>query len=240
MTSVLNEFEFNLFLTLTILLLIVKGLLCVYLGKKLLDKKKETGKWTMTFVTAFFFLLVSLLVSRLIYMDFDFILTQFDPDTYYLMPNLLAWKFGVLFSTVGFVILLVILDYKVLKFKLKGIPAFFVLGVVALILFIPVNNSDDFVFVSGLGIIGGAAGFMVLVIFLYIGIKIPGLRRPAFLILAGLITYVAGSVLYSEYVVAILISIYGLGIRVIAYSLFMFLKIIGLFIMSYSVTKFSL
>ncbi len=185
MNNPASEFELNLFLGLTLILLAVKGILCIYLGKKLLDNKWETGKWTFNFITAIFVLLLSFLISRVVYLYFDFFMTKLDADTYYLMPNILIWKWGVALSTIGFVVLLFFLDKKVLNLKLKGIPAYFVLGIIVLMLILPVNTLEDFVFVSSLGIVGGTSGIMVLVIFLYIGITIPGLRRPAFWILAG-------------------------------------------------------
>ncbi len=236
----ITQFEYNVFFGLTILLLITKAALSIYLGKRLLDSKKETGKIKLNFITAFFVLILCLFISRLFYLYFDFFLTKLDPTTYYLMPNVWVWKIAGIALSIGFAFVLYTLDKKALKFKLKGIPAYCTLGSEILVLIIPVNSQEDFVFVSGVGIIGGLGAIMVLIIFLYIGIKIPGLRKPSFMITLGLVTYVLGALLFNEFIVSLLISIFGPQFRVTAYTLFMILKILGLIIIAFSVTKFSI
>ena len=240
MVSEISGFELNLFFILTIILLVVKGTLSIYLGKKIFDRKKESGKWSLDFITAFFILIVCLFVSRLIYMYFDFVLTRFDPDTYYLMPNVLVWKMAGIFGSVGIAVVLFTLDKKALKFKLKGIPAWYTLSVEIIVFILPVNSREDFVFISALGILGSISSLLVLIIFLYIGIKIPGLRKPSFMLLTGLIIYIVGAALFNEFVVSTLIGLYGEQFRVMAYTLFMVLKIAGLIIVAFSVTKFSI
>jgi hypothetical protein len=240
MTIEITDFEFTIFFILTIILLITKATLSIYLGRKLLKSKKETGKFKLNFITAFFFLMVCLFISRLVYMYFDFFLTRFDPELYYEMPNVLFWKIGSFFNAIGLAIVLYTLDKTALKFKLKGILAYVLVGFAVVNLLFPVNSQEDFTLLSAIGIFMSAASLMVLVIFLYIGIKIPGLRKPSFFMLAGLITYAFGGLLYNEFIVTILINLFGGDIRITAYSLFVILKIIGLVIVAYSVTKFSI
>ncbi len=236
----ITEFEFNLFFILTIILLIVKGLLSIYLGKKLQKSIKETGKFKLNFISAFFILMVCLFISRLVYFYFDFILTRFDPATYHQLPNIIFWKLGSSFNAAGLVVVLYTLDKTALKFKLKGILAYIVIAFIVISIAFPVYTAEDFTLLSAIGIFMAAVSLIVLFIFLYIGIKIPGLRKPAFLILTGLVTYAIGGTLYNEFVVSLLINIFGPDIRIMAYTLFVTLKIIGLIIVAFSVTKFSI
>ncbi|MHA1274224.1 MAG: hypothetical protein ACTSVV_06545 [Promethearchaeota archaeon] len=240
MTTQISAFELNFFLALTIILISVKLLLSIYLGKRIYYSKKETGQFSLNFITAFFVLIVSLLISRLFYLYFDFFLTKLDHTTYHLMPNVLIWKIGGVISASGFAFVLYVLDKKALKFKLKGIFVYIIIIGEIIVLAYPVKTAEDFTFVSELGIITGVGAFLVLFIFLYIGIKIPGLRKPSFLMLSGLVIYAIGGILVNEFVVSLFVAIYGYDIRFLLYLLFIILKIIGLIIIAFSVTKFSI
>lgn len=238
MTADISDFEFELFFVLTTILINCKLLLSVYLGKKLIDKKKETGKFKLSFITAVFVFIVSLFVSRLLYMYFDFYLTKFDTSTYYLMPNVLIWKIALFIGSVGFAFVLFTVDKKVLKFKLKGILAYLTLGIALLILIWPVKSFQDFVFISGLGITIGLSGFVIFIIFLYIGIKVSSFRKPSFLIDIGFMIYAIGSLVINEFILTPLRAMFGSQIHSVLYLIYMILKITGLLILSYGFIEF--
>ncbi len=234
------SYEYNIFLILTIVLLAIKLCLSIYLGKLVQKRIKEIGSFSPDFIFGFFVFMVCLFVSRLFYMYFDFVLTLFDPNVYYLMPNIIFWKLGAFTSAMGYIVVLFIVDKKVLKFKLKGIPAYFSLVISFLTLLWPVNNAQDFQLVSALGFLIGLTGLIIFFIFIYSAIKIPGLRSASLLIAFGLVIYAVGAGLVSEAILAPLRLIYGPQIQVILYFIYMIMKITGLLVITKGVINFKL
>ncbi len=233
-----SSFQYQLFLILTIILIGVKCLLAIYLGKKIHEKKKETGKYTIDFVFGMFVLFIGLIISRIIFVYFDFFLTYFDSDVYY--KYAIYWKVALLISAIGLAFFNFVLDKKALHFKLKGIIAYFVLGGSIVILFWPVNSPADFQTISALSLITSSGTVLVLFIFLYIGIKIPGLRKPAFMTIAGFVIYALGPILVNDAILEFLRTTFGEQMHILVFFLFITLKIVGLVIISYGITKFSI
>ena len=129
-----NSPEFNTIVALTIALLIVKLIISLYLGKKIIERKKETGKISYGFVTSLFVLTICLFISRLFYFQFDFIFSQMDPTTYHIFPNYIPWKIAAFMSGLGYANFIFVIDKKILGFKLKGIITYIVIFVSVLIL----------------------------------------------------------------------------------------------------------
>ncbi len=236
----LFSFEYNLFLALTIILLCIKLVLSIYLGKMVLKRKKEIGKFQVDFLFSFFVFMVSLFVSRLVYMYFDFALTFFDPKLYPLMPNVIFWKIGAFSSAIGYIFVLFIVDKKVLKFKFKGILAYISFALAVLMLVWPVNSAQDFQIMSGLGIAIGLSGLLIFFIFIYLAIKIPGLRNTSLLIAFGLVIYAIGAAIINESLLAPLRVIYGPQIHIVLYFVYMIMKITGLLMITKGVINFKL
>ncbi|MGV9200514.1 MAG: hypothetical protein ACOC4M_17030, partial [Promethearchaeia archaeon] len=123
-----DTFEYRLFFILTVIILITKVVLAIYLGKKIHNKKKREKELKIDFIFSVFILMVCLFISRLLYTYFDFFLTQFDNQKYYIMPNILYWKIASFVAAAGFAFTLYVIDKKVLKFKLKGSLAYLYLA----------------------------------------------------------------------------------------------------------------
>lgn len=236
-----GSFEFQLFFILTLLLLVTKGILLLFVGNKLIKKKREGGSISMDFVFGMFILLLSLFISRLFFVYFDFILTEFDSSAYYLFPNYLFWKMGMVITSIGIGILLFITDKKVLGFKLKGIFSYIAFIGAVIILLYPVNTANDFAFISGLSIITNGSIAILLLFFIYIAIKSTGdVRRNAIFIVIGGLTYALGSILVNEALLTQLRLAFGEEIHIVVFFLFILFKIIGLVFMSYAFTKFAI
>ncbi len=235
-----NTFEFNLFLTLTIIILIVKISLVGYLVKKVLDRKKETGTLRFDFLVSVAVLMFCLFVSRLLFAIYDFSLTQFDTSIAYLYPNYLVWKFAALSSSIGFIVILYTIDKEILNFKLKGILAILMLIFTLIQFFYPVNTPQDFDMLSFIGIFGNIVAIIIPIIFLYTGIKIQGLRKSSFIIAFGIIIYAIGSNLVIEPILSPLRALYGPDVQIVMYFLLFIFKITGLLMFSYGVTQFTL
>lgn len=229
----------ELFLILTLVLIAVKALLALYILKKILAKKKETGQFKVDFVFGMFILFICLLISRIIYIYFDFYLTRFDSDLYW--EHALYWKLGLFASAVGLAYANFVLDKNVLNFRFKGIFAYIIIGGATVILFYPVNNSQDFQFVSALSIFTSAGTILIPIIFLYLGFKIPGNPgKTAFMITLGFIVYAIGPILVNDAILEVLRTAYGDQIHIVIFFVFILFKIAGLIIISVSVTRFTL
>ncbi len=223
-----------------LIVIATKFALSAYLLKKVLDKKKSGGEFKFDFIFGVFILMICLGISRSLYFYYDFFMTQFDPDKLWRYPNVMVWKIAGLISTIGIVFLLYILDKTVLHFKFKGLLSIAILIIALVQFFYPINSAEDFVFVSSLGFFGVMFALIIPLVFLYLGIKTPGLRKVCFLIVFGIIVYSLGSFLVSENVLAPLRESFGSRIEVTAFLIFALAKIFGLTVLAYAVTKLTL
>jgi len=239
MTIEPNSFEFNLLLTLTIILLAGKLLLTLFLLKKIFENRKKTEKFEMDFVFGMFILILCFFISRLFYTYFDFFLTEFDSNKYHLPQYVIFWKLGGITYLTGTAILMFIIDKKVLKFKYKGIFAYIIIAVAIYELLYPINTAQDFEFVTIFEMIGVIVGVILFpVIFIYLGIRTPRLRMIAFTFAFGIIIYAIGSACVAEFIIESLVQGFGPNMRIIMWILSLILKLTGLIMISYSCTKF--
>lgn len=234
----LTAFEYNFFFALTIVVLVVKLALMVFLGKKMYDRKKKTGEFTFGFIFSVFVVITCLFISRLLYMQFDFFLTRFDPEKYYLMPNVLFWKIASFITSIGYAVFIFVTDKKVLDFKLKGIVAYLILTFALIELFYPVSTSQDFEFISTLAMVANLVAIVIPVLFFYMGWKSPEFRNWCFMIAISVILYAIGANIIVESILAPLADAFGLGIRVVMFLLSLIFKVTGLILFSYGITKF--
>ena len=240
MAIVANTPEYTFLFILGLCVLIVKFTLSIYLGKKVIEKKRESGEFSFDFLFSIFILMVCALISRSIYIYYDFFLTEFTASELYKYPNVIYWKLAGFIGPLGLVTVLYAVDKKVLKNKFKGILAYFSLAVLIVLLFYPITTKEDFEFVSTIGLIGILPFILIPVIFLYLAIKTPGLRTTCLMIFLGIIIFAFGSILVGENFLAPLRSLYGVQVETIAYTIFFISKIIGLTLLAVSVTKFTL
>lgn len=233
-----NSLEFNVFLILIIILLIFKLTLVFYLCIEVNRQKKKTGVISFDFLFSILLLFICLFISRILYLFFDFYLTQFDTSKAHLEPTITVWKFASLSAFIGYTIVLFTIDKKVLDFKLKGLLAY-IMSIAAIIQFVyPVSSPEDFEVVSTIGALGNIVAITIPIIFFYIGIKTPGLRRTSFLIAFGVIIFAIGSNLAVEPILAPVREAYGLTGQITMYFLLFTFKIIGLAMFTYGVTIF--
>lgn len=235
-----NTFEFDLFLVLTIILLIMKLLLSLYIANVIYRRKKETGEFSFDFITGMFILLICLFVSRLLLFYFDFYLTEFNHDNYTEPSYLIVWRFGMLIYATGFTVILFTVDKIVLDFKFKGIFAYIML-IAGIIQFVyPINTLEDLFIIAGIGLIYGLVAVIIPIIFFYTGNKTPSLRKPAFMIAIGIIFFAIGAILVAEPIIIPLMNMYGNDIQILIFFLFLIFKIIGLSFLAFGVLKFNL
>ncbi len=138
----------------------------------------------------------------------------------------------------GYFIILFTVDWKVLKFKFKGIFTYVIIVGMILIFIYPVSAPEDFIILSTIGGLGNLAEIILPIIFFYIGIKTPGIRKFALMIAFGIIIYAIGSSLVIQSVIDPLRDTYGEDIQVLIFGLFFAFKITGLTLLSVGVVNF--
>jgi len=238
MTIQPNSFEYSILWILTIILIIAKGCFILYLVNKVHIRKKETGKLQIDFLFSVLIVIIGLFFARILYFYFDFYLTEFDPEKYYLIPNIFYWKTATFIAQFSVALFLLIFDKKVLKFRLKGIIFIIALAVALFQLFYPVKTAEDFAIISGAGMLVNFVFILPMIIFIYLGIKTPRLRASTFTFVIGLVIYFIGSMILSEIIIAPLVASYGSSIRVVVFLISSILKIFGLILVIYGAAKF--
>jgi hypothetical protein len=235
-----NGFEFQLFFILTLIILGTKLLIFLMLTRKIIKRKREEGKIKLDFVLGAQVLVLCLFISRLFFIYFDFVLTQFDSNLYYLMPNVVYWKLGMFTSNLGLVFIIYITDKKALNFKFKGIFCIIILIGSSVFLLYPVDSPSGFSTISAISLITNGMSLIIPILFIYLGIKTPGFRKISLLVTLGFLCYVLGGLLVNEAILTQLRNLFGDQVHISVFLLFMILKITGLSILSYAVTKFSI
>jgi len=235
-----SSVQYQTFYILTIILLIVKVLLTIYVIKGLLDKKKETGEFKIGFIFGILILLICLIISRMFFILFDFNLTAFDETLYHLPENVWSWKLGMFISTLGIAVLVFIIDWKALKFKLKGVLAYIIIIGATIILVYPVTTPSDFQTMSSISIISVSGTLIIPIIFIYLGVKIPGMRKPAFLLVIGFVIYALGPLLVNDAILNVFRDIFGPEIHTFMFFLNIIFKISGLVVISISIINFKM
>jgi hypothetical protein len=226
---------YEIIFLLTLVLLLVKILMAVYLGARLQKGKKE-NQVAPLFMSSIMYVMILWTISRVFFAIFDFFLTKFNTDTYAAFPNVWFWKFGALFASIGVIVVLWIVDKKILGNKFKGIFAIIMLASMILETLWPVSTFDDFQMASMIGLVGSLMAFLIPILFLYIGIKTPGLRKTAFLLAFGIIIYTLGGGLVSAAIIEIFT---GAGMtQTMVYLISTGMKIAGLLMVTIGATRF--
>ncbi|MBD3255454.1 MAG: hypothetical protein GF383_10195 [Candidatus Lokiarchaeota archaeon] len=142
--------------------------------------------------------------------------------------------------SIGFFFTLFTVDLKVLDFKFKGIFAYIMLGTGFFQLLYPIKTIDDFILVNTVGLLYGLVAVILPIIFFYVGFKTRSLRSSAYSIAVGIIIYTIGGTVFNQAIIDPLINLYGEGIIIVFYFLFLLFKTIGISVFAYGVVNFRL
>ncbi|MBD3253963.1 MAG: hypothetical protein GF383_02670 [Candidatus Lokiarchaeota archaeon] len=235
----LGSFEYVLLFTLTLILIGGKSLLGAFLLNRVIENTKKRGNFEIDFVFGIFILVLCFAVSRILYTYFDFFLTRFDYNKYHLIPNQYVWKAASVVFLSGLAILMFIIDKKVINFKFKGVFAYIIIAVIIFELIYPISSADDFELIAMVETIGALIGVILFpMIFIYLGIKTPRLRKISLIFAFGIIIFAIGAGIQARFVIIPLMEIYGAIMKSIVWIISISMKLIGLTMITYSCTKF--
>ncbi len=235
----ISESDRNFFFILTIIFVVGLVILDVFICMKVIEHKRQSGSAKFGFIHGVVVLITCLIVSRLIYMQFDFKLTLFDPDTYFLFPNIWFWKTAGLISTMGYASFIFVTDYRVLKFRLKGIFAYVLCSFSIFQFFYPVDSKPAFDLVSTIDLISNVVAIVIPAFFFYVGSKPSPVQTAARSIAWGVIVYAIGANIQVEAIIVALTSAFGVPIRMMIYLISLFCMLGGLGLFSYGVSQFT-
>ena len=226
-----DSIEWQLLFIATILILSTKLFALIYLGRFIVRRKRNENYFSFDFMVGFFIFIICLFISRVLLIYFDFYLTKFDPDTFYLMPNILFWKLGQLIVGIGFVAALYPTETKTLHLRTKGFISLAVLILHFFVFFIPVNSAKDFEFVSTILIPLYAVDILIPIAYYYIGIKSPGFRKAPFIFSTGILIYAAGIFIIGE------AYLFGAEVLITIIIIYLLLKFLGIVLSTYGIIR---
>ncbi|MBD3212150.1 MAG: hypothetical protein GF311_06015 [Candidatus Lokiarchaeota archaeon] len=235
MIFLFGSLELDITFALTLILLATKLFLALFLGKEVIGKWKRLGDFEFDFLFAFFILMISLFVSRIFYMVFDFFLTQNEITKF--PQYIFFWKLGGVIGAVGLIVVLVIIDKTILKFRLYGIPSLIIFGIFVFVLIYPVNTPEDFRFLHLLLIGSLNLTLLIPIIFIYVGVRAPEIRMVSFILSLGIILYLIALIFINEYFLSPFQTIFGSEFRIVIFLVFIIFKLTGLVLITYSATN---
>ncbi len=235
----ISESDISFLFTLSLVLVAVKIALLAFLSKKEIAHFKEVRKFTLGFVFGVIILLICLIISRLIYIYFDFSLTLLDSDRYYLFPNVIYWKVATVFASVGYAIFIFVIDYRVFKFKFKGLLSYIILMFTVIIAFYPVFTKPDFDLLSTFLLSTNLVAIAIPVFFFYIGRTKSPYQIPSLLIAFGVIVYAIGDNITTESILATFEVLLGGSTRIVIAFITLLSKITGLTMFALGVSNFA-
>ncbi len=194
MTIVPNSPDFFIILGFTIVIVVSQFLVVLYMCQRIFKNRKNSEKISQDFVLGVLVLIAALLIARLFYMYFDFILTKFTFSLYTINGNYWYWKVADLFATAGQIYIVYIIDKKILQFKLKGIVEWIMFASVVVVMVYPINNMNDFNTDSTLLVIPSIGLLVLPFVFIWLGHKSSGeLKVTSYIIVWGAALYLVGS-----------------------------------------------
>ena len=196
---------------LTVFIVAVKAFMLVFIEAKIRHRKKEGNELSVSFMRAVWVMILCLLVSRLFYMYFDFVVTNFDTSHYHVGNNELSWKLGMLVVGLGMAYIVFVVDRKILGFKFKGLFSWIILGGAIFQLLYPIETAADFSFVSAVGILPNLGMLVIFVVFINIAIKTSGtVRRTATILIMSMLLIAVAALLVNAGLIEALDTAIGL------------------------------
>jgi|SRR5271157_85428 len=228
-----NSWEFWTIFFATVAVVIMKFSIVVYLAVKIRVRKKE-GSLAVPFIRGFMLLILFLLISRVLFMIFDFYYTQFNMALYSNHPGVWFWQAGMFISSIGLAIIVFVTDKQLINFKFKGLFAYIVLAGGIFELVYPVNNLNDFNFLSTISILPDISLLVTFLCLVNIAWKTTGtVRRNAGILILAIVFYTISALVVNSGLITALNAILGFDVDVYFYLLQAILKITSIGLMAW-------
>lgn len=207
----LTEDVIQIVFYLTVFIVAVKAVMLVYIEAKIRKRKAEGNELSVAFMRGTWVMILSLLLSRLCYMYFDFVVTRFDQTVYHVGDNEWTWKAGMLIVGLGMAYIVWVVDRKILSFKFKGIFSYIIIAGAIFQVLYPIETEGDFGFVSTVGILPNLGMLVIFVVFINIAIKTSGaVRRTATVLIFAMLFIAVAALLVNAGLITALDGALGL------------------------------
>jgi hypothetical protein len=231
-----GSWEFQAILILTLAVVVVKIIVGISLGSKITKRAKTAGKLQIDFLFAMFMFFILAIISRILYMIFDFVLTEFNTGLY--VQYVLLWKIASFLSQGAVAFLLLLVDKQFYNYRLKGILAYIIIAFNIAQLFWPVHIKADFDLISLFSLASVIGAVLLPIMFFSIGRRTPQIRKYAYMIAVGIILYILAAVIVMEAILAPLTVQFGNWMQVVAYLIASISKVVGLILLNFGVATF--
>ncbi|MEX2715457.1 MAG: hypothetical protein Q6370_004055 [Candidatus Sigynarchaeota archaeon] len=211
----------------TLLLLGIKAFFMIYLAHLIILERKKEEKMPLAIFYGGFVMFVTLFISRLSYFIFDFVLTRFNVMEYTYFPNIVFWKVGTFSGAVVGLAILFPVERVILLNKTKSLLSFFLILTAIVQFLYPVRpgNNEDFTLVSSIGTFANLALLLIFIVFFWLGIVSPGLRKLVAVMIASVIIYSVGGLMVSAHIIIVFLPFMS---RDVVYAVSISLKLIPL------------
>ncbi len=225
---------------LTVVLLAVKTVIMINIMRRIITDRKKTEKVPLDFLYALFFFMLSLFVSRVFFVVFDFFTTGFDMDLYTITFNIFLHKAGQFISIIGMAFMLWVADKRIMLNKFKGIPAMilFIGALIVAIFPIREGHAEDFELYSFICVLFQLPWVVVFGIFVWMGVVAPRLRKIAWLFALACVIYTIAALIVNASIITPLESALGSWVPYLVYTIAISLKVAAICMMAYGAFNF--
>lgn len=227
----MDPYSENIIFYFTCFIVLVKLAMLIFMLVKIHHRKKEGLQLAVTFLRSMWFLVFTLLLSRLFYMWFDFGLTHFDEEVYF--QYVIWWKIAQFIVGIGLAVIVFVVDRNILQFKFKGIFAYIIIAGLFIMLFWPVYSKTDFDSMSIMSILPQLGMLIVFFVFLNIAIKATGrVRTTAVIIIWAFVLYTVAALSVNAGIISAIEPILGSNTKIYMYAIQTLLKTAGIIMMA--------
>jgi hypothetical protein len=224
----------------TLITILIKLILTIYIGYRIQLKKRETGVEGLEFIKAVMVMLFTLFLSRVFLTVFDYHYTKLDMNLYPYEPQIWFWKIGQVIATLGQAYVVFILDKKLFQFKFKGIISYLMIYGAIMLLIFPVHDLSDFEKISVLSVISMIGIAILPIAFINIALKSSGeIRKTAWMIVWGILLFIIGSIVINASILNALQENFNRSFDVLMFLVQTITKGIGMMMIAYAGTKFN-
>ena len=217
----------------------VKAIISMYIGSRIKIERANEEKVPLALFYASFFVCITMFTSQLCWLVGDYVFTRFEILLYTYYPAIQLLKSGDVLNMMGITALMFVIERVVLLKRTRYSFTVILLIITFIIFLFPVRpgNAEDFAVYSTIGMIPILPALFGPLVFIWLGIVTPKLRRLIWTFGFGYIIYQLAFVLVTSPIIDILSAVIS---RDLIYTICASITIIGMLCIFYGTLKFRL
>lgn len=216
--------------------------ICILLCKGILAFKCLTNSDSFSLKSGLGFMSLFLFIARIFWTILDFHLTSFNTHDIYMTDlNSFFFKSATILMGLGFAAFIFVIDKRVLRGKLMGIPALLLVALLVVLGLSPLSNLDDFNSITKLQLYMNLFGLVIPGVFIHRAVRVSSKdkksRKYYIFSALGVIIYAIGANLLNESIMMAMRHSIGNTALYVNYSLLLVFKSSGLVLLYSGVKK---